>query len=331
MPEKESISLEELKSNLDKLNKLKAEISKLIVGQNKIIDGLLRGVLCDGHILVEGVPGIAKTLIVKSFAIVTGCTSKRIQFTPDLLPADITGITMYNDKTKEFSTVKGPIFANFIIADEINRATPKVQSALLEAMQEKQVTIGRETFKVPLPFFVMANSNPIENEGVYNLPEAQIDRFLFKLLISYPTLEEERQVLRKNVSIYKFEDFNLKPILSPEEIIKLQDFIKKIYCSEKVEEYILHIVDATRNPAKYKLNLGKYIENGASPRATIALYISGKAEAFLNGETFVTPQHIKNISHDILRHRIILNYEGVADSIQRDEIITEILAKIPVP
>lgn len=327
----EQISPEEVKVYLEKLEQVKLEISKLVVGQEKIIKSLLRGILCDGHILVEGVPGIAKTLLIKVFAVVTGCTSKRIQFTPDLLPADITGITMYNEKTKDFTPIKGPIFANFIVADEINRATPKVQSALLEAMQEKQVTIGKETYKLPVPFFVMANSNPIENEGVYSLPEAQIDRFLFKLLITYPSLEEEKKILKQNISIYKFEDFNLKSILSSEEIVKMQSFIRNIYCNEKVEEYILHIVDSTRNPAKYKINLGRYIENGASPRATISIYIASKAEAFLNGETFVTPQHIKNIAHDVLRHRILLSYESVTDNISKDDVITEILAKIPVP
>ena len=325
------VSPQEVKLYLDKLSKVKSEISKIVVGQDKVILGLLRAVLCDGHVIVEGVPGVAKTLIIKAFATVTGCTSKRIQFTPDLLPTDITGIVTYNEKTQEFYTIKGPVFANFIIADEINRATPKVQSALLEAMQEKQVTIGLDTHKLPTPFFVMANSNPIESEGIYNLPEAQIDRFLFKLVITYPSIEEERLVLKKNISINKFEDFKLKPVLNPNEILKLQEFVKTIYCSEKVEDYILHIVDATRNHAKYKLNLGKYIENGASPRATIALYIASKAEAFLNNETFITPQHIKNIAHDVLRHRIMLNYEGVAENITKDDIITEILAKIPVP
>src|SRR3989344_6406094 len=227
-----AISLQEIKSYQEKLGKVRSEISKIIVGQDKIINSLLRGLLCDGHILVEGVPGIAKTLIVKAFATAIGCSSKRIQFTADLLPADITGITAYNEKTKEFYTVKGPVFTNFVVADEINRATPKVQSALLEAMQEKQVTIGIETFKLPVPFFVMANSNPLETEGVYTLPEAQIDRFLFKLLMTYPTIEEERYVLKKNITINKFEEFNLQPILSPEEIIKIQNFVKSIYVGE---------------------------------------------------------------------------------------------------
>lgn len=326
-----TISVEEVKVFQERLDKIKSEISKVVVGQEKIVNSLLRGILCDGHILVEGMPGIAKTLVVKVFAAVTGCTSKRIQFTPDLLPADITGITAYNEKTREVYPVKGPIFANFIIADEINRATPKVQSAMLEAMQEKQVTIGTETLKLPFPFFVMANSNPIETEGVFTLPEAQLDRFLFKLIMTYPSIEEERLILRKNVTLNKFEDFDIKPILNQEEIIKLQNFVKSIYCSEKIEQYIIHIIDATRNPHKYKLNYAKYIESGCSPRATIGLFIAGKAEALLNGETFVTPQHIKNIAHDVLRHRILLNYEGEAENINKDAIITEILSKIPVP
>jgi len=326
-----SITQEEVKLYQEKLSQVRSEISKIVVGQEKIINSILRSILCDGHILVEGVPGIAKTLLIKTFAEVAGCTSKRIQFVADLLPADITGITAYNDKTKEFYTLKGPIFANFVIADEINRATPKVQSALLEAMQEKQVSIGRETFKLESPFFVMANSNPLESEGVYSLPHAQIDRFLYKLNITYPSIEEERLVLNKNMTIHKFEDFQIKPILNPQEILKMQKVVKTVYFSQKVEDYILQIIDATRNPNKYKLNFGKYINAGSSPRGTIALYISGKAEALLNGETFVTPQHIKNVAHEVLRHRIMLNYEGEAENISKDEIITEILAKIPVP
>jgi len=326
-----AISLQEIKSYQEKLGKVRSEISKIIVGQEKTLNSLIRSVLANGHILVEGVPGIAKTLIVKAFATAIGCSSKRIQFTADLLPADITGITAYNEKTKEFYTVKGPVFTNFVVADEINRATPKVQSALLEAMQEKQVTIGIETFKLPVPFFVMANSNPLETEGVYSLPEAQIDRFLFKIKMDYPAIEEERMILKKNTNIHNFEDFGLKPVLDQKEIIKLQNFVKTIYFGEKVEDYILHIVDATRNPKKYNLNLGKYVHIGGSPRATISLFIAGKAEAFLNGDNFVSPQHIKNIAHDVLRHRIILNYEGEAENINKDEIISEVLAKVPVP
>ncbi len=326
-----AVSQEEVKVYQEKLSQIRSEISKLVIGQSKTVNSLLRGLLCDGHVLLEGVPGVAKTTIIKTFATIAGCSQKRIQFTADLLPADITGITAYNEKTKEFYIVKGPVFANFLMADEINRATPKVQSALLEAMQERQVTIGRETFKLQLPFFVMATSNPLESEGIYTLPEAQIDRFLFKILVDYPTLEDERQVLKKNITIHKFEEFGIRPILNPEEIIKLQNFVKNIYCSEKVEDYILHLVDATRNSHKYKLNLGKFIETGCSPRATIALYIASKAEALLNGDNYVTPQHVKNIAHDSLRHRIILNYEGEAENISKDDIITELLAKIPIP
>ncbi|MEK6937146.1 MAG: MoxR family ATPase [Nanoarchaeota archaeon] len=325
------VSQEEVKVYQEKLAQIRSEISKLVIGQSKTVDSLLRGLLCDGHVLLEGVPGVAKTTLVKTFATITGCSQSRIQFTADLLPADITGITAYNEKTQEFYTVKGPVFANFLMADEINRATPKVQSALLEAMQERQVTIGRETFKLALPFFVMATSNPLESEGVYTLPEAQIDRFLFKILVDYPSLEDERQVLKKNITIHKFEDFGIKPVLNPEEIIKLQNFVKNIYCSEKVEDYILHLVDATRHPHKYKLNLGRFIEAGCSPRATIALYIASKAEALLNGDNYVTPQHVKNIAHDSLRHRLILNYEGEAENISKDDIVTELLAKIPIP
>ena len=326
-----TVSLEEVKLFQEKIEKIKAEISKIVVGQEKTINSLLRGLLCDGHILLEGVPGVAKTLLIKTFAAITGCSTSRIQFTADLLPADITGITAYNEKTQEFYNVKGPVFANFIMADEINRATPKLQSALLEAMQEKQVTIGKETFKLPIPFFVMATYNPLESEGVYTLPEAQVDRFLFKILIGFPTFEDERQIFKKNITIHKFEEFGIKPILNANEILKLQKFVKTIYCNEKVEDYILHLVEATRNPNKYKLNFGRFIESGCSPRASIALYIASKAEALMNGETFVTPQHVKNIAHDSLRHRLLLNYEGQAENINPDDIVTELLAKIPIP
>ena len=310
--------------------KVKDECKKTIVGQDRVIEGILRGIICDGHILVEGVPGIAKTLVIRTLAKVTGGTYSRIQFTADLLPTDITGLTIYQ-KEKGFSVVKGPVFANYIIADEINRSPPKVQSALLEAMQEKQVTIGKTTYKLPLPFLVMATQNPIESAGVYNLPEAQIDRFLFKVNIYYPTTDEEVEILKKNITLYSFDDYNLRSVINPKIILEIQKFVKDIYISKDIEKYITRIVDATRNPNKYKIQLGKYIEWGSSPRASIGLYIASKAEALLRGQTFVTPHHIRTVAHDILRHRSLLNYEGQAENISRDDIISEILNKVPMP
>ncbi len=312
------------------IENIKKEISKIVVGQQKAIDSFLTGLLCNGHVLVEGVPGIAKTLLIRSLAAVCGGKFRRIQFTVDLLPTDITGITAY-DKTRGFYIIKGPIFANFIIADEINRAPPKTQSAMLEAMQERQVTIGKETFKLEDPFFVMATQNPIESAGVYPLPEAQIDRFLLKIYMGYPSLDEEKTLIKKNVTLYNFEDFRLKPVVTPNRIIEMQRMTKEVYLSEKIEEYIVRIIDATRNPEKYKIKYGQYIEYGASPRASIGLFIASKANALIKGKTFVTPQNVKNVAHSVLRHRILLNYEGQSEGIKTDDIITEILSKVPIP
>ena len=310
--------------------KVKDECKKTIVGQDRVIEGILRGIICDGHILVEGVPGIAKTLIVRTLAKVTGGTYSRIQFTADLLPTDITGLTTYEEK-KGFTVMKGPVFANYIIADEINRSPPKVQSALLEAMQEKQVTIGKTTYHLPLPFFVMATQNPIESSGVYNLPEAQIDRFLFKVNIYYPSTNEEAEILKKNITLYSFDDYKLKSVINPKIILEIQKFVRDIYVSKDIERYITRIVDATRNPGRYKIQLGKYVEWGSSPRASIGLFIASKAEALLRGQSFVTPHHIKTVAHDVMRHRMLLNYEGQAENISRDDIISEILNKVPMP
>jgi len=309
---------------------IKSELGKVIVGQEDIIDAMILGLICNGHILIEGVPGIAKTLTVRSLASVTNSQFSRIQFTPDLLPTDIIGITTY-EEGRGFYSVKGPIFANFVLADEINRAPPKVQSALLEAMQERQVTIGKESFSLPNPFFVMATQNPIESLGTYKLPEAQIDRFLFKLKMGYPTPEDELKIMHQNSTLRKFEDFNLKTVFTTESILLAQQDVKKIYMDKKVEKYIVGIVEATRNPTKYNLTTGKYIEYGTSPRSTIALYIASKAYALLNGKSFVSPIHVKNVAHNILRHRILLNYEGQADEISTDTIIDEILRRVPVP
>ena len=309
---------------------VRKEISKVVVGQELVINGLLRALLANGHVLVEGVPGIAKTLIIKTLANVMTSNFQRVQFTSDLLPTDILGLTAY-DKTKGFYIVRGPIFTNFLLADEINRSPGKTQSALLEAMQEKQVTIGRETFSLEKPFFVLATQNPIETIATYPLPEAQIDRFLFKLYIGYPNKKEEQDILKKNMTTKGFEDFNIRGVVSSKEILNMQEMCKKVFVNDEVESYIIRLVDATRYPDKYKLKLGKYIAWGSSPRASIGLYIGAKAEALLNGKSFVTPQHVKDVAHDVLRHRIILNYEGQAENIKADDIITEILAKVPTP
>lgn len=329
MEKKEYNKQKLLKYNKD-IEAIKKEVSKIVVGQERIIDGMLRGILCNSHVLVEGLPGIAKTLIARAIAKVSGCKFSRIQFTVDLLPGDITGITAIYEN-KGFYTIKGPIFSNFIVADEINRAPPKTQSALLEAMQERQVTIGKETLKLDEPFLVFANNNPIESAGVYTLPEAQIDRFLFKLLIEYPSLEEEQQILKQNISIKNFDDFELKPVIKAKKVVEIQKFVKTIHLNEEIEKYIIRVVNATREPNKYNIKLGKYIEYGASPRASIGLFIGAKADALLNGNTYVTPQNIKNVAYDVMRHRILLNYEGQAEGIKTDDIIKEILSRVPVP
>ncbi len=309
---------------------MKKELTKIVVGQEFVVDAVIRGLIANGHVLVEGVPGIAKTLIVRALAEVTGCTNSRIQFTVDLLPTDIVGITAY-DKVKGFYTLKGPIFTNYIIADEINRAPPKTQSALLEAMQEKQATIGKITYPMMKPFFVMATQNPIESSGTYKLPEAQIDRFLFKVLISYPNSDEERLILQTNMSLRKFEEFALQSVTTPNEIIRMQLAAKDIYLSEEIERYIVEIVMATRNPIKYDIKLGRYILYGGSPRASIGLFIAAKADALMNGKNYVIPQNVKNVAYDVMRHRILLNYEGQAEGIKTEQIIEEILEKVPMP
>jgi len=313
----------------ERMDAVKKEISKIVVGQKKIVNYFLEALLANGHVLVEGVPGLAKTLLVRTLSVITGCIFSRIQFTPDLLPTDIIGITMY-EEGKGFYSVKGPIFANFVLADEINRAPPKVQSALLESMQEKQVTIGKETFKLPKPFFVMATQNPIENLGTYVLPEAQIDRFLFKIRILYPSPTEELEILHKNMTTHDFSEFKLLPILNESEISKMQDVVKKVYLDKKIERYIVSIVDATRNPKNYDIELGKYVAFGGSPRSSIALFIASKARAAMNGRTYVTPDDVKQIAHNVLRHRILLNYEGQAEEIDTESVIDEILKKVPV-
>ncbi len=303
------------------------EVSKMVVGQKEIIRGIIRGILCNGHVLVEGVPGVAKTLVIMTIGKVMGCEVNRIQFTVDLLPTDITGFQSYTPG-KGFEVLKGPIFANFIIADEINRSPSKTQSALLEAMQEKKVTISKKTYDLPLPFFVMATQNPLENTGVYQLPEAQIDRFLFKLLIDYPTKEEEVHVLEQNMTTRSFDSYDLKPIANPKTIINLQREVKKVFTSDAIKKYIIDIVNVTRDK---NFSYAKYISYGASPRAAIALFIASKAESLMQGRNFVTPEDIKTVIYPVLRHRIILNYQAEAEKVSGDDIINEILKQVKVP
>lgn len=327
--------MEEVGKNLirkckEDLDAVRAEVGKVVVGQEATINGMIRALLANGHVLLEGIPGIAKTVLIRALAKTTGSKFKRIQFTPDLLPTDIVGITSY-EKEKGFFVIKGPIFSNFVLADEINRAPPKVQSALLEAMQEKQATIGKETFPIEEPFFVLATQNPIETLGTYTLPEAQVDRFLFKLYMKYPTSEEEKKIIEQNITIRPFEDFKINPVLSPGRIIKLQELTKNIMHSDKIKEYIVDIVNSTRHPDKYGIKTGKYIELGASPRASIGLFIGAKADALLKGDTYIKPQNVKDVAFDILRHRLILNYAGQAEGVKVDDIISEVLSKVPIP
>ena len=306
---------------------IKKEMSKVFFGQEKVVASLLRALICSGHVLVEGVPGIAKTLVIKTLAQVSGCTFKRIQFTADLLPGDILGMTMYSQE-KGFEVVKGPVFANFVIADEINRSPPKTQSALIEAMQEGQVTIGNTTYSLPKPFFVMANQNPIETEGVYSLPEAQIDRFLFKILMSYPDENSEKMIMEENVTFKKFEDYGIKTIISPEKINLMQKLTHEIYLDKKLKSYILSIVKKTRDK---DFEYGSYIELGCSPRASISLFIAAKAEALMNGRNFVIPIDIKAVAKDVLRHRLILSYKARADKVTPEKIVDEILKIVRAP
>lgn len=319
-----------LKTHKEQLERVKAEVRKAVVGQDETVDSVLRAVIAGGHVLLEGVPGLAKTLLVNTVSVITGSIFSRIQFTPDLLPSDIVGLTSYQREVG-FYTIKGPVFANLVLADEINRAPPKVQSALLEAMQEHQVTIGKETFPLPKPFFVLATQNPIEQAGTYPLPEAQVDRFLFKLNIGYPSLEEEQKILSVNIEVRKFAGIELERVMTPEDILTMQADMKRVYLDPKLEKYIVSIVDATRNPDKYKVKQGRFIAYGASPRGSIGLVLGAKAECLLRARTYVTPHDVKKVGMDVLRHRIIINYEGQAEGITSDDVIKEILDKVPVP
>ncbi|MCD6586885.1 MAG: MoxR family ATPase [Desulfobacteraceae bacterium] len=311
------------------INQIRSEMHKVIVGQEKLIDGLLLSLLCNNHVLIEGVPGLAKTLSVTTLAGMIQATFKRIQFTPDLLPADVVGTLIYNPKTGDFKTKKGPIFANIVLADEINRAPAKVQSALLEAMQERQVTIGEESFKLDDPFLVMATQNPIEQEGTYPLPEAQVDRFMLKLKITYPTKTEEHEILKRMAR--SAPPIDVKPIISPEDIKRLRALADEIYMDEKIEEYIVNIVEATRKPENYKLDISQLIRYGASPRATIFLAMASKANALLEGRGYVTPQDVKTIALNVLRHRVIITYEAEAEEKTSEDIIEQILETVDVP
>ncbi len=312
------------------LDALREEIGRVIVGQEAIIGRLLVGLLANGHVLIEGVPGLAKTLIISTLSQAFAASYKRIQFTPDLLPADVTGTLIYNQKTGEFTPKKGPIFANFILADEINRAPSKVQSALLEAMQERQVTIGDTTYPLPRPFFVMATQNPIEHEGTYPLPEAQIDRFLMKLKIKYPSFEEERLILERMVTE---RELGVRQVLKPEDLDNMRGVIAEMYMEERLKDYILHLIQATRHPQRYPRisSMNGLIQYGASPRATIFLARAARAHAFLEHRGYVIPDDIKAVGKDVLRHRIILSYEAEAEQVSTEEIITRIFEEIEVP
>lgn len=309
---------------------VKLEMDKVIVGQKYMVDRLLIGLLSDGHILLEGVPGLAKTLSIKTIADTVHGQFSRIQFTPDLLPADVIGTMIYSQKKDEFSVKKGPMFANFVLADEINRAPAKVQSALLEAMQERQVTIGENTFALPKPFLVLATQNPVEQEGTYPLPEAQVDRFMLKVVLDYPKKEEEKLIIRQNVT--KAEMPKANAILKPEEIIRAKEVVRKVYMDEKIENYIIDIVFATRNPKDYGLNqFEQLIDFGASPRASINLAKAAKAYAFIKRRGYVIPEDVRAICKDVMRHRIGLTYEAEAENITTEDIVTEILNKVEVP
>ena len=311
------------------VQRLKDEIGRVIVGQNYLVERLLVGLLANGHILLEGVPGLAKTMSVKTLAQALSTKFQRIQFTPDLLPADLIGTLVYSPKDGTFSTKKGPIFANIILADEINRAPAKVQSALLEAMQERQVTIGEESFPLDEPFLVMATQNPIEQEGTYPLPEAQLDRFMLKLRITYPSKEEEREILERMAGTdVKIE---VNPIVSPQDILRVRGVIDEVYLDEKVKDYIVDLITATRDPDSYNLELAEFIDYGASPRATIYLTLASKAYAFLQGRGYVTPQDVKSIGMDILRHRVIITYEAEAEDMTSEDVVGKIFDEVEVP
>ncbi|MCD8165887.1 MAG: AAA family ATPase [Bacteroides sp.] len=329
----EAIDIRELNERIERqsafVTNLTMGMDQIIVGQKHLVESLLIGLLSDGHILLEGVPGLAKTLAIKTLASLIHAKYSRIQFTPDLLPADVVGTMVYSQKDESFQIKKGPVFANFVLADEINRAPAKVQSALLEAMQERQVTIEKETFSLPEPFLVLATQNPIEQEGTYPLPEAQVDRFMLKVVIDYPKLEEEKLIIRQNI---KGEKFSVKPILHAEEILEARKVVRQVYLDEKIERYIVDIVFATRYPEKYDLKeLKDLIGFGGSPRASINLALAARTYAFIKRRGYVIPEDVRAVAHDVLRHRIGLTYEAEASNVTSEEIINKILNKVEVP
>ena len=329
----ETIDIRELNERIERqsafVTNLTTGMDQVIVGQKHLVESLLIGLLSDGHVLLEGVPGLAKTLAIKTLASLIDAQYSRIQFTPDLLPADVIGTMVYSQKDDTFQVKKGPVFANFVLADEINRAPAKVQSALLEAMQERQVTIGYETFGLPKPFLVLATQNPIEQEGTYPLPEAQVDRFMLKVVIDYPKQEEEKLIIRQNIN---GEKFNVKPILKADEIIEARKVVRQVYLDEKIEKYIVDIVFATRYPEKYDLKeLKDMIGFGGSPRASINLALAARSYAFIKRRGYVIPEDVRAVAHDVLRHRIGLTYEAEAMNMSSDEIVSKILNKVEVP
>ena len=329
----ETIDIRELNERIERqsafVTNLTTGMDQVIVGQKHLVESLLIGLLSDGHVLLEGVPGLAKTLAIKTLASLIDAQYSRIQFTPDLLPADVIGTMVYSQKDETFQVKKGPVFANFVLADEINRAPAKVQSALLEAMQERQVTIGNETFGLPKPFLVLATQNPIEQEGTYPLPEAQVDRFMLKVVIDYPKLEEEKLIIRQNINGDKFD---VKPILKADEIIEARKVVRQVYLDEKIEKYIVDIVFATRYPEKYDLKeLKDMIGFGGSPRASINMALAARSYAFIKRRGYVIPEDVRAVAHDVLRHRIGLTYEAEASNMTSDEIVSKILNKVEVP
>ncbi|MCD8093605.1 MAG: AAA family ATPase [Bacteroides sp.] len=329
----ETIDIRKLNERIERqsafVTNLTTGMDQVIVGQKHLVESLLIGLLSDGHVLLEGVPGLAKTLAIKTLASLIDAQYSRIQFTPDLLPADVIGTMVYSQKDETFQVKKGPVFANFVLADEINRAPAKVQSALLEAMQERQVTIGKETFKLPEPFLVLATQNPIEQEGTYPLPEAQVDRFMLKVVIDYPKQEEEKLIIRQNINGDKF---NVRPILKADEILEARKVVRQVYLDEKIEKYIVDIVFATRYPEKYDLKeLKDMIGFGGSPRASINLALAARSYAFIKRRGYVIPEDVRAVAHDVLRHRIGLTYEAEASNMTSDEIISKILNKVEVP
>jgi len=329
----ESIDIRELNERIEKqsgfVTNLVTGMNQVIVGQKHLIESLLIGLLSDGHVLLEGVPGLAKTKAIKTLSQLVDAKFSRIQFTPDLLPADVIGTMIYSQKDEKFMVEQGPVFANFVLADEINRAPAKVQSALLEAMQERQVTIGKTTFNLPKPFLVLATQNPIEQEGTYPLPEAQVDRFMLKVVIDYPKLEEEKLIIRQQIS---GADDNVRPVVSTEDITKAREVVRQVYIDEKIEQYIADIVFATRYPEKYSLkDIKDYIEFGASPRASINLALASRANAFIKHRGYVIPEDVRAVAYDVLRHRIGLTYEAEANNVTSEEIISKIINKVEVP